>query len=211
MKRWITLAGAAAWLCSALSAQAGEVQPPDELIRVTVKEVLDVVRADKDLRAGNQKKLLELVDAKILPHFNFERMTKLAVGKAWKTATPEQKQVLVTEFRTMLVRTYTKAFTSYKDQTVEVKTAKVPEDAKEFTIKTAVNKPGGQPVLVDYEMEKTADGWKVFDVTIEGVSLVATNRSSFGEKVQQAGLEGLIDSLVAMNRDAASTPRKDAK
>ena len=182
---------------------SADVDAPDVMLRNTVQDVLEIVRNDKDIRAGNMKRVLELIDAKVLPHFDFTRMTQLAVGRSWRTATPEQKQALVTEFRTMLVRTYAKAFTQFHDQTVEVKPLKLQNDDKEVTVKSVINKPGGQPVLVDYEMEKLAEGWKVFDVTIEGISLVATNRSSFTEKVQQSGIDGLIASLTTMNRDAS--------
>ncbi len=192
-------------LSCVVSGARAEVPAPDVLIKDTVREVLDIVRADKDLRAGNQKKMLELVDAKVLPHFNFERMTKLAVGKAWRTATPEQKQALQTEFRTLLVRTYTKAFTSYRDQTVEVKPVKLDGGMTEVTIKTSIVKPGGQqPILVDYDMEKTPDGWKVYDLTVEGVSLVTSYRGTFADQIQQSGIDGLIKTLVEKNQAAAN-------
>ncbi|HLP97718.1 MAG TPA: ABC transporter substrate-binding protein [Sideroxyarcus sp.] len=183
-----------------------EMPEPDVLIKSTVHEVLDIVRADKDLRAGNQKKMLELVDAKVLPHFNFERMTKLAVGKSWRAATPEQKQALMTEFRIMLVRTYTKAFTSYRDQIVEVKPVKLDAGVADVTVRTSIIKPGGQqqPILVDYDMEKTANGWKVYDLTVEGVSLVTSYRGTFADQIQQAGIDGLIATLVEKNKSAAA-------
>lgn len=202
-------------LSCAVSAARADVPEPDVLIKDTVREVLDIVRADKELRSGNQKKLLELVDAKVLPHFNFERMTRLAVGKSWRTATPEQKQALVTEFRTLLVRTYTKAFTSYRDQTVEVKPIKLAADATEVTIKTAIIKPGAQqPILVDYDMEKKPDGWKVYDLTVEGVSLVTSYRGTFADQVQQSGIDGLIKTLVEKNQaaaNAAATQKAESK
>ena len=192
-------------LSCAVSGARADVPAPDVLIKDTVREVLDIVRHDKDLRSGNQKKILELVDAKVLPHFNFERMTKLAVGKAWRTATPEQKQALMTEFRTLLVRTYTKAFTSYRDQNVVVKPLRMDSAATEVTIKTEIIKPGAQQaVLVDYDMQKTADGWKVYDLTVEGVSLVTSYRGTFADQVQQGGIDGLIKTLVEKNRAAAA-------
>jgi phospholipid transport system substrate-binding protein len=191
-------------LSLALVARA-DVPDPDVLIKNTVREVLDIVRNDKDLRAGNQKKMLELVDAKVLPHFNFERMTKLAVGKSWRTATPEQKQALMNEFRIMLVRTYTKAFTSYRDQTVEIKPFKLDAAATEVTVKTAIVKPGSQqPILVDYDMEKTPNGWKVYDLTVEGVSLVTSYRGTFADQIQQIGIDGLIKTLSDKNKAAAA-------
>ncbi|MBI3903687.1 MAG: ABC transporter substrate-binding protein [Nitrosomonadales bacterium] len=191
----------------ALGARA-ETPEPDALIRNTAQDVLSIVKQDKDIQAGNQKKLLELVDAKVLPHFDFERMTRLAVGKSWRSATPEQKQQLMTEFRNLLVRTYTSAFTRYRDQTVEVKPFKMPAGADEVTVKTLIVKPGAQSVAVDYAMEKTADGWKAFDLSVEGASLVTTYRGTFTEQIQQAGIDGLIKTLVEKNQNAASAPHK---
>jgi phospholipid transport system substrate-binding protein len=191
-------------LCATAGARA-DVPDPDVLIKNTVREVLDIVRNDKDLRSGNQKKLLELVDAKVLPHFNFEHMTKLAVGKSWRTATTEQKQALMSEFRIMLVRTYTKAFTSYRDQTVEIKPFKLDPAATEVTIKTSIVKPGSQqPILVDYDMEKMPAGWKVYDLTVEGVSLVTSYRGTFADQIQQIGIDGLIKTLADKNKTAAA-------
>lgn len=187
-----------------------QMQEPDALIRDTVKEVLEVVKQDKDIKAGNQKKILELVDAKVLPHFDFERMTRLAVGRGWRNATAEQRTALVAEFRTLLVRTYTNAFTGYRDQTVEIKPFKMPAGADEVTIRTAIVKPGAQPVAVDYEMEKTPHGWRAFDLSIEGVSLVTTYRSNFAETVQQSGVDGLIKSLQDKNQSLANTPLRKA-
>jgi phospholipid transport system substrate-binding protein len=191
-------------LCATAGAHA-DIPDPDVLIKNTVREVLDIVRNDKDLRAGNQKKMLELVDAKVLPHFNFEHMTKLAVGKSWRTATPEQKQALMNEFRIMLVRTYTKAFTSYRDQIVEVKPFKLDAAATDVTVKTAIVKPGSQqPILVDYDMEKMPNGWKVYDLTVEGVSLVTSYRGTFADQIQQIGIDGLIKTLSDKNKTAAT-------
>jgi phospholipid transport system substrate-binding protein len=198
---------------SLLSGAAGaraQMQEPDALIRDTVKEVLEVVKQDRDIKAGNQKKILELVDAKVLPHFDFERMTRLAVGRGWRSATAEQRATLVAEFRTLLVRTYTNAFSGYRDQAVEIKPFKMPAGADEVTIRTAIVKPGAQPVAVDYEMEKTPDGWKAFDLSIEGVSLVTTYRSNFAETVQQSGVDGLIKSLQDKNQSLANTPLRKA-
>lgn len=199
-------------LAGAACGVRADAPAPDVLIKDTVREVLEIVRADKDLRAGNQKKMLELVDAKVLPHFNFERMTKLAVGKAWRAATAEQKQALMNEFRILLVRTYTKAFTSYRDQTVEVRPVRLDSGASEATVKTEIVKPGAQqPILVDYDMQKTPDGWKVYDVTVEGVSLVTSYRGTFADQVQHAGIDGLIKTLVEKNQAAAGNAVKAEK
>jgi phospholipid transport system substrate-binding protein len=181
-----------------------DIQPPDELIKSTVREVLEVINQEKRTTDAGQKRILEFIDAKVLPHFNFERMTKLAVGRPWRSATPEQRKELVTEFRTLLVRTYTKAFTLYKDISVETKSVTVQANADEVTVKTVINRPGAPPLPVNYEMERTDSGWKAFDVSVEGISLVATHRGSFAEKVQQSGIDGLIKSLAELNRASSS-------
>lgn len=186
----------AAWL-PVFAAVAAEL-PPDELVRTTSKEVIEILKADKEARAG--KKLLELVDAKVLPHFDFTRMTRLAVGKNWRAATPEQQQSLVREFRTLLVRTYSSALAAYKDQVIEVRPLKVNPGDTEVTVRTQVQQSGGQPVQIDYAMQKQADGWKVFDVTVAGVSLVTNYRSTFDKQIAEGGIDGLIKSLAEKNK-----------
>ena len=193
-----------ALMCCAFGAVRAEVIAPDVLIRNTVEEVITIIKQDKDIRAGDQKKILALVDGKVLPHFDFVRMTQLAVGKYWRSATPEQKQALVTEFRNMLVRTYTKVFTVYRDQTIDVKAFKMSaEDNTEATVKTIISKPGSQVIPVDYEMKKAADGWKVFDISIEGVSMVMSYRGTFSSEIQENGINGLIKVLSDKNTKAA--------
>jgi phospholipid transport system substrate-binding protein len=179
-------------------AAAGAELTPDELVRTTSKEVIEILRADKEARTG--KKLLDLVDAKVLPHFDFTRMTRLAVGKNWRSATPEQQQSLVREFRTLLVRTYSSALATYKDQVIEVKPLKLNAGDTEVTVRTQVQQSGGQPVQIDYAMEKKADGWKVFDVTVAGVSLVTNYRSTFDRQIAEGGIDGLIKSLAEKNK-----------
>ena len=210
MKKVIVL-GLSILLASVALGARADMPDPDVLIKDTVRDVLEIVKQDKDIQAGDQKKILELVDAKVLPHFNFERMTRLAVGKHWRAATPEQKQTLTTEFRNLLVRTYTKAFTVYRDQKVEVKPFKMPPGATEVTIKTVIIKPGEASVPVDYDMEKTAAGWKAYDLAVEGVSLVTNYRSTFSDQVQQNGIDGLIKTLVEKNQAAANTPLRKAE
>ncbi|HZW87365.1 MAG TPA: ABC transporter substrate-binding protein [Gallionella sp.] len=197
-------------LCTINIAQADQLAP-DELIKNTVQEVTGIIKQDKDILAGNQQKILALVDAKVLPHFDFDRMTRLAVGKYWRTATPEQKQALVGEFRSLLVRTYTRALSVYRDEVIEVKPVKVAADTTEVTIRTDVIKPGTQPVPVNYEMEKTADGWKAYDLSIEGVSLVTNYRSTFGTAIQQNGIDGLIKILADKNSTAEASGKAAAK
>jgi phospholipid transport system substrate-binding protein len=179
-----------------------EVIAPDDLIKNTVHEVIGIIKQDKDIQAGDQKKINALVDAKVLPHFDFARMTQLAVGKYWRTATPEQKQALVTEFRNMLVRTYTKVFTVYRNQTVEFKPLRMSAGDTEATVKTVIINPGSQPIPVDYEMKIAADGWKVFDISIEGVSMVMSYRGTFSSQIQDAGIDGLIKALSDKNSNS---------
>ncbi|OGS92963.1 MAG: hypothetical protein A2061_05240 [Gallionellales bacterium GWA2_59_43] len=202
--------GVVAGLIFAVGVARAEVVAPDVLIRATVQDVVSIVKQDKDIQAGNQKKILELVDAKVLPHFDFARMTQLAVGKNWRTATPEQKKTLTTEFRNMLVRTYTKAFVEYRNQTIEVQPFKMATDASEVTVKTLISKSGAQPIPVDYEMKKKADGWKAFDIVINGVSMVMSYRGTFDAEVQQNGIDGLIKMLSEKNINAANVALRKA-
>jgi phospholipid transport system substrate-binding protein len=177
---------------------------PDVLARNTTEEVLEILRTNKDIRS-DPKKVTELVEAKILPNFDFTKMTRLAVGKGWRQASPEQRETLVTEFKNLLVRTYGTSLTQYKNETVEFKPVKIEPTATDVTVKSQINRAGGgQPVAVDYSMEKTTNGWKVYDVTIEAVSLVTTYRGSFADEVQRSGIDGLIASLQQKNRDATS-------
>jgi phospholipid transport system substrate-binding protein len=177
---------------------AGAELAPDELVRTTSREVIEILKQDKEARTG--RKLLELVDAKVLPHFDFTRMTRLAVGKNWRAATPEQQQSLVREFRTLLVRTYSTALATYKDETIEIRPLKLNAGDTEVTVRTRVLQSGGQPVQIDYAMEKKADGWKVFDVTVAGVSLVTNYRSTFDRQIAESGIDGLIRSLAEKNK-----------
>lgn len=172
---------------------------PDVLVKSTAEEVLTIVRADKDIQSGNTKKVVELAEAKVLPHFDFKRMTRLAVGKNWNMASDAQKESLVNEFRTLLVRTYSVALSQYKNQTIDYKPLTLGSSDTEATVKTAVIQPGGQPIPIDYRMSKTGDGWKVFDISVEGVSLVTNYRGEFISQVERGGIDGLIKALGERN------------
>ena len=145
----------------------------------------------------------------MLPHFDFNRMTQLAVGKHWNTASPQQKQALVKEFRSLLVRTYAASLTEFSNQTVEFKPLNMRPEDEQVTVKTEIRQPGGKPIPIDYEMYKTSFGWKVFDVAIDGVSLVINYRSSFANTIRQSGIDGLIATLEAKSRsqDKATAPK----
>ena len=174
---------------------------PDALAKKVTDEVLAVLRADKDIQAGNTKKLLDLVEAKILPHFNFTRMTRLAVGAPWRQASGAQQQSLTNEFRTLLVNTYTNAFTQYRDQVIEYRPLKMTPADTEVVVRSLIKqKTGADPIDINYSMEKTDGGWKVYDVIIAGVSLVQNYRSSFNTEIQKSGVDGLIATLASKNK-----------
>lgn len=194
---------AGGWLAAVLAGQAGAATAPDALARAVTDEVLALLRSDKELQAGNPKRVIALVEAKVLPHFDFTRMTQLAVGRHWRQATPEQQKALTAEFRTLLVRTYATAFTAYRNQTVEYKPLRMRPDQREVVVKSQILQPSGPPVAVDYSMERTENGWKVYDVAIEGVSLVQNYRSTFSAEIQRGGVEGLIRVLAEKNRQLA--------
>ena len=182
------------------SAQALAQQAPDVLVREVTNEVLEIVRADEALRAGEKHRVMELVDAKVLPHFDFRRMTMLAVGRDWRDASAEQQVRLTEAFRTLLVRTYSNALTQYRDQTVAFRPAHFAATDKRVQVRTEVHQSGAQPIGIDYMLEQSEAGWKVFDVIVAGVSLVTTYRSSFADEVRSGGVEGLLKSLEAKNR-----------
>jgi phospholipid transport system substrate-binding protein len=175
--------------------------PPDVLARTVTDEVIAVLRADKDIQSGNQKKARELIETKIAPHFNFTGMTQLALGRNWSSATPEQRKALTAEFRALLVQTYTASLALFKDQKIEYRPLKLAADDTDVTVRSLVRQSGGgEPVQVDYGMEKTDSGWKVYNVKIGGISLVENYRSTFNTEIRKGGIDGLIASLRDKNR-----------
>ena len=182
--------------------------PPDELARTTTQEVLAILKQDKELQSGNLNKVYQLVEAKILPNFDFNRMTQLALGKHWPRASAKQKQALVTEFRNLLVRTYSSSLTAYTNQTVEFKPLTMKPGDTDVTVHSEIRQPGGQPIPIDYRMYKTAFGWKVYDVAIDDVSLVTNYRASFSNTIRQSGIDGLIKTMAAQSaRGGKPAPR----
>ena len=186
-------------LLAVAPAQAEDLAP-DALVKKVTDEVLVVVRNDKELQSGNTKRAIDLVDAKVLPHFNFNRMTALALGREWKKASPEQQKQLAHEFKTLLVRTYANALTAYKEQTVEYKPFKMQASDTDVVVRTQINQPGGKPITLDYSLEKQPEGWKVFDVVVAGVSLVTNYRESFAQEIRANGIDGLIKVLMTKNK-----------
>jgi len=174
---------------------------PDVLVKSISEEVVAILKKDKDIQAGDTKKAADLIEAKIVPHFNFIRMTRIAMARNWRLASPEQQKILADEFKTLLVRTYSTAISNYRDQQIDYKPLRAKPEDTEVTVRSEV-KPSGssQPVSIDYEMETTPNGWKVYDVKVGGVSLVTTYRDTFAGEVREHGVEGLIKSLATKNR-----------
>lgn len=184
-------------LCTPALAQE---ESPDVLIKRVTEDVLTIVRQDKDIQSGNTKKAIALVEAKVLPHFNFLHMTALAVGRDWREATPEQKKLLAEEFKTLLVRTYSNALTGYKDQTVRYKPTKMQSSDTDVLVRTEIVQSGSKPIALDYSVEKLPDGWKVYDVVVAGVSLVSNYRDTFAQEIRANKIDGLIKMLATKNK-----------
>ena len=191
----------------AFAAPAPAQEPPDQLVKNVTLEVVDLITKDREIKAGNRAKLIQLIDAKVLPHFNFGAMTALALGRSWNKATPEQKKRLTEEFRTLLVRTYASALAAYSEQKFDFRPLRAKPADTDVTVQVRVLQPGAQPVPIDYSMEKTAGGWKVYDVMVGGVSLVANYRTEFNNVVRESGVDGLVKDLNAKNR-AREAPAK---
>ena len=181
---------------------------PDALVKSVSQEVLDIIRKDKDIQSGNTKKTIDLVETKVLPHFDFARMTALAMGPNWRRATPDQQKALTDQFRTLLVRTYSTALSSYKNHTIDFKPLRAQPGDSDVVVRSEVRQPGQQAVSIDYSMEKTAANWKVYDVAVGGVSLVTTYRDTFTNEVRQGGIDGLIKSLGDKNRQLETAEKK---
>ena len=199
-KAGITIA--AALLALAISAPcAGAEMAPDALARSVTDEVLAIVRADKALQAGDSQKVAELVDAKLAPHFDFMRMTQLAVGRHWREATPEQRTRLTGAFKVLLVHTYATAFAQYHKHSVDYRPVRMEPGATDVVVKSLIRQPSGQqPIAIDYSMEKLAGTWKVYDVKIEGISLVENYRNTFNNEISRTGVDGLIRALNDKNK-----------
>ncbi|MBE2261021.1 MAG: ABC transporter substrate-binding protein [Candidatus Accumulibacter sp.] len=202
MKRLLSLFFFLALLSGA--AVAATERSPDTLVQQVTDDVLNIVRQDKDIQSGDTKKAIALVDAKVLPYFDFQRMTALAVGRNWRKATPEQQKRLSEEFKKLLVRTYSNALTSYKDQTISYKPSRVEPGETDVVVKTEIVQPGSKPVQLNYALDKQADGWKVYDVMVAGVSLVTNYRSSFAQEVRDKGIDGLVTMLSERNKQLES-------
>src|SRR5258706_1023068 len=183
---------------------AQDAGAPDVLVKNVTLEVVELIAKDKEIQSGSGAKLIGLSEAKVLPHFNFSAMTALAMGQSWNKATPEQKKRLTEEFRTLLVRTYASALAAYSEQKLDFRPLRAKPTDTDVTVNVRVIQVGAQPVPIDYNMEKTSSGWKVYDVMVGGVSLVANYRTEFNNAVREAGIEGLIKNLQTKNRPATA-------
>lgn len=182
-------------------------EPPDVLVKGITSEVVAIIKADKDIQAGDNRKIVVLVETKILPHFNFTRMTQSAVGAAWRRATPDQQKQLTQEFRTLLVRTYSNALALYREQVIDFKPLRARAEDTEVTVRSEIKQRGAQALSLDYDMEKTSAGWKVFDVKVGGVSLIAAYQGDFANQVRDAGIDGLLRVLSNKNRQPDPRPK----
>lgn len=181
--------------------------PADVFVKGVADDVLTIVKKDKDIQNGDQEKIFALAEEKILPNFNFDHVCRLVLGKNFSKASKEQQDAFQREFRTLLIRTYASALSKYRNQTIEYKPMRDISDDKQVTVKTQILQPGGQPIAVDYTLEQMGDVWKVYDITIEGVSLVTNYRGQFSNEIRQGGMDGLIQKLVEKNKSNATAKK----
>jgi phospholipid transport system substrate-binding protein len=206
--RWIVAGSLLALVAAALPSHAQANPGPEALVRQISEEVIETVKSDKEIQAGSLPRIIALVDAKVMPHVNFTRMTAIAVGRPWRSATPEQQKRLLEEFKTLLVRTYSGALTQVKDQTVQVRPMRAGADDPEVVVRTEV-RGKSDPIQLDYRLEKTDKGWKIYDVNVLGVWLADTSfKSQFAPVVTNSGIDGLITNLAELNRKAAGNAKR---
>ena len=210
-----TAAAMAIFAAGSVRAQApvDGVLPPDVLVKNVTLEVVDILQKDKEIQEGSaagRKKVIALIETKVLPHFNFEAMTASAVGRNWAKASAEQKTRLNDEFRTLLVRTYSSALAAYSNQKFDFRPLRAKPTDTDVTVNVRVVQSGAQPVTIDYDMEKRPTGWKVWDVRVAGVSLVANYRTEFDTQVRDNGIDGLIKTLQTKNRSLEQQPAATA-
>lgn len=201
MQRLIVLAAASILVVTGTAMQAAAQDvAPDALVKSVASDVISIIKSDKDIQAGNQRRMVELAEVKILPHFNFVRMTALAMGPNWRKASPEQQKLLIEQFRTLLVHTYSSGLGAYRNQTIDYKPLRAKPNDTEVLVRSEIKQSGAQPISIDYNMEKADSAWKVFDVAIGGVSLVTTYRETFNQEVRANGVDGLIKTLADKNK-----------
>ena len=198
-----------AFVTAAQAAPATEA--PDALVKRISQEVIDTAKSDKGIQAGDINRVNQLVETKILPYVDFQRMTSLAAGRHWRTATPDQQQRLSAEFRTLLVYTYSGALSQIKNETVEFKPLRADPSDTEVEVRSQVNVARGEPIPLNYRVAKSPTGWKIYDINVLGAWLVETYKSSFNSEISKGGIDGLIKTLADKNKALASRPAAKAK
>jgi phospholipid transport system substrate-binding protein len=186
-------------------------EAPDVLVKRISSDVIDTVKSDKDIQAGNRNKIMDLVNAKILPYVDSEKMTALAAGRFWRQATPEQQKALSDEFRTLLVYTYSGALSQIRNETVEFKPFRADPADSEVEVRSQVNMSRGEPITLNYRLVKTPQGWKIFDINVLGAWLVETYKGTFSSEISKGGIDSLIKKLRDRNQQLASKPLKAPK
>jgi phospholipid transport system substrate-binding protein len=192
-------------------ANAPANEAPDALVKRISADVIETAKTDKEIQAGNQKRVMDLVETKILPYVDFERMTSLAAGRHWRDATPEQKKQLSTEFRTLLIFTYSGALSQIKNETIEFKPLRADPADAEVEVRSQVNVARGEPVQLNYRLAKSGNSWKIFDINVLGAWLVETYKGNFSAEISKSGIDGLIKALAERNKKLANKPLKPAK
>ena len=205
------LAMATIAFATATQAAAPAAEAPDALVKRISQEVIDTAKADKGIQAGDINRVNQLVETKILPYVDFQRMTSLAAGRYWRTATPDQQQRLSAEFRTLLVYTYAGALSQIKNETVDFKPLRADPSDTDVEVRSQVNVARGEPVLLNYRVAKSPTGWKIYDINVMGAWLVETYKSSFSSEISKGGIDGLIKTLADKNKALASRPAAKAK
>lgn len=205
------IAVATVTLASSAFAAAPANEAPDALVKRISTEVIDTAKADKEIQAGNQKRVMDLVESKILPYVDFQRMTALAAGKHWRDASPEQQKQLASEFRTLLVFTYSGALSQVKDETIEFKPLRADPADQEVEVRSTVKVAKGDPVTLNYRLAKSGQSWKIFDINVLGAWLVETYKGTFASEISKSGIDGLIKTLAERNKKLAAKPIKAAK
>jgi len=203
------IAAATATVAFATSAIAAEA--PDALVKRISADVIETVKSDKDIQAGNRNKIMDLVNSKILPHVDTQKMTQQAAGRFWRQATPEQQQQLTKEFTSLLVYTYSGALSQIKNETVEFKPMRAEANATDVEVRSQVNVARGEPITLNYRLSNGPQGWKIYDINVLGAWLVQTYTSTFASQISKGGIDGLIKNLADRNQQLASRPLKAPK
>lgn len=212
IQRFIGAAGfsLAATLVPLVLAAVPANEAPDALVKRISQEVIDIAKTDKAIQAGDQKKVMDVVENKILPYVDFQRMTALAAGRFWRDASPEQQKALSEQFRTLLIFTYSGALSQIKDETIEFKPLRSEPGDTEVEVRSQVNVARGEPIPLNYRVAKSASGWKIYDINVLGAWLVETYKGTFASEINKGGVDGLIKALTEKNKKLANKPLKPA-